>query len=70
MLRLGPERKAIVLAGAGQSYTERNIAQVLRSTFPINLGVIKEFVHVMYDCDEPLLKSSRCLMWTLERETP
>ena len=53
--RLGSERKAIVLAAAGQSYTERNVAQALRSTFPINLGVIKEFVHVMDDCDEPLM---------------
>ena len=53
--RLGPERKAIVLAAAGQSYTERNVAQALRSTFPINLGVTKEFVHVMDDCDEPLM---------------
>ena len=40
--RLGPERKAIVLAAAGQSYTERNVAHALRSTFPINLGVTKE----------------------------
>ena len=53
--RLGPERKAIVLAAAGQSYTERNVAQAPRSTFPINLGVTKEFVHVMDDCDEPLI---------------
>ena len=53
--RLGPERKAIVLAAAGQSYTERNVAQALRSTFPTNLGVTKEFVHVMDDCDEPLM---------------
>ena len=53
--RLGPERKAIVLVAAGQSYTERNVAQALRSTFPINLGVTKEFVHVMDDCDEPLM---------------
>ena len=52
---LGPERKAIVLAAAGQSYTERNVAQALRSTFPVNLGVTKEFVHVMDDCDEPLM---------------
>ena len=35
--------------------TERNVAQALRSTFPINLGVTKEFVHVMDDCDEPLM---------------
>ena len=53
--RLGPERKAIVLAAAGQSYTERNVAQALRSTFPVNLGVTKEFVHVMGDSDEPLM---------------
>ena len=53
--RLGPERKAIVLAAAGQSYTERNVAQALRSTFPVNLGVTKEFVHVMDGCDEPLM---------------
>ena len=53
--RLGPERKAIVLAAAGQSYTERNVAQALRSTFPVNLGVTKEFVHVMDDCDEPVM---------------
>ena len=53
--RLGPERKAIVLAAAGQSYTERNISQALLSTFPINLSVTKEFVHVMDDCDEPLM---------------
>ena len=53
--RLGPERKAIVLAAAGQSYKERNVAQALRSTFPINLGVTKKFVHVMDDCDEPLM---------------
>ena len=53
--RLGPERKAIVLAAARQSYTERNVAQALRSTFPINLGVTKEFVHIMDDCDEPLM---------------
>ena len=53
--RLGPERKAIVLAAAGQSYTEPNVAQALRSTFPINLGVTKEFVHVMDDGDEPLV---------------
>ena len=52
---LGPERKAIVLAAAGQSYTERNVAQALRSIFPVNLGVTKEFVHVMDDCDEPLM---------------
>ena len=32
---------------------ERNVAQALRSTFPTNLGVTKEFVHVMDDCDEP-----------------
>ena len=30
--RLGPERKAIVLAVAGQSHTERNVARALRST--------------------------------------
>ena len=36
--RLGPERKAIVLAATGQSYTERNVAQALRSTFPVNFG--------------------------------
>ena len=53
--RLGPERKALVLAAAGQSYTKRNVAQALRSTFQINLGVTKEFVHVMGDCDEPLM---------------
>ena len=53
--RLGPERIAIVLAAAGQSYTERNVAQALRSTFPINLGVTWEFLHVMDDCDEPLM---------------
>ena len=54
--RLGPERKAIVLASAGQPYTERNGAQALRSTFPINLGVTKEFAHVMDECDdEPLM---------------
>ena len=53
--RLGPERKAIVLAAAGQSYTERNVAQALRSTFTVNLGVTKEFVHVMDDCDEPVM---------------
>ena len=47
------ERKAIVLAAVGQSYVERNIAQALRSTFPVNLGVTKEFLHVMDDCDEP-----------------
>ena len=35
---LGPERKAIVLAGAGQSYTERNVAQALRSTFSDQVG--------------------------------
>ena len=40
--RLGPERK-------------RNVAQAFRSTLPINLGVTKEFVHVMDDCDEPLM---------------
>ena len=34
---------------------ERNVAQALRSTFPIYLGVTKEFVHVMDDCDEPLM---------------
>ena len=43
------------LAAAGQSYTERNVAQALRSTFPVNLGVAKEFAHVMDDCDEPLM---------------
>ena len=53
--RMGAERKAIVLAAAGQSYTERNVAEALRSTCPINLGVTKEFVHVMDDCDEPLM---------------
>ena len=34
--RLRPERKAVVLAAAGQSYTERNVAQALplfRSTW-------------------------------------
>ena len=46
---LGPERKATVLAAAGQPYTERNVAQALRYTFPINLGVTKEFLHVMDD---------------------
>ena len=30
-VRRGPERKAIVLAAAGQSYTERNVAQALRN---------------------------------------
>ena len=53
--RLGPERKVVVPVAAGQSYTERNAAQALRSTFPINLGVTKEFVRVMDDCDEPLM---------------
>ena len=48
-------RHGIVLAAAGQSYTERSVAQALRSTFPVNLGVTKEFVHVMDDCDEPLM---------------
>ena len=43
--RLGPERKAIVLAAARQSYTERNVAQAFHSTFPVNLGVTKEVVH-------------------------
>ena len=51
--RLGPERKALVLAAARQSHMERNVAQALRSTFPTNLGVTKNFVHVMDDCDEP-----------------
>ena len=45
-VRLGLERKAIVLAAAGQSYTD---------PFSINLGVTKEFVHVTDDCDEPLI---------------
>ena len=39
--RWGPECKAVVLAAAGQSYTERNVTQALRSTFPINLGMTK-----------------------------
>ena len=65
---LGPERKAIVLAAAGQSYTERNVAQALRCTFPVILGGTKEFVHVMDDCDEPLDASWRtvdvcCGLW-------
>ena len=50
--RLGPERKALVLAAAGQFYVERNVAQALRSSFPVKLGVTKEFVHVVDDCDE------------------
>ena len=52
---LGPERKAIVSAAAGQSFTEQNVAQALRSTFPINWGVTKDFFHVMDDCDEPVM---------------
>ena len=67
--RLGPERKAIVLAAAGQSYTERNVAQALRSTFLIKLGVTKSlftsWTIVMSLCC--LLKNSRHLKWTLER---
>ena len=46
--RLGLERKAIVLAAAGKSYLERNVAQALRSTFPINLGVTTSWM-----TDEP-----------------
>ena len=61
--RLGPERKAIVLAAAGQSYTERKFALALRSTFPINLGVTKEFVHVMDDCGEPLMPLEEQSVW-------
>ena len=29
---------------------------ILSHTFPVNLGVTKEFVHVMDDCDEPLMR--------------
>ena len=36
--RLGPERKAIVLAAARQSYTERNVAQALRSHLSDQFG--------------------------------
>ena len=71
--RLGPERKAIVLADAGQLYMERNVAQALRSTFPFNLGVTKEFAHVMDDCDEPsmpLEEQSVSEADPGERETP
>ena len=28
------------------------VAQALRSTFPIDLGVTNEFVHIMDDCEE------------------
>ena len=71
--RLGPERKGIVLAAAGQSYAERNVAQALRSTLPIQLGVTKEFVHVTDDCDEPLMpleQQSFSEVDSGERETP
>ena len=64
--RLGPERKAIVLAAAGQSYMERNVAQVLRSTFPINLGVPRS-LFTSWMIARCLLKNSRRLKWTLER---
>ena len=37
-VRLGPERKAIVLAAAGQSFVEKNLTQALRSTFPHSLA--------------------------------
>ena len=49
-VRLGPERKAIVLAAAGQSYVEKNLAQALRPSCPHSLASTKEFVHLI---DEP-----------------
>ena len=45
--RLGPERKAIVLASADRSYKEHSIAQALRATSPHNLATTKEFVQVV-----------------------
>ena len=45
--RLGPERKAMVLAAADRSYKEHSIAQALRATSPHNLATTKEFVQVV-----------------------
>ena len=40
--RLGPERKAIVLAAASLSFSEQSIAQALRATCPHNLASTKK----------------------------
>ena len=44
--RLGPQRKAIVLA-AGQSCVKQSLAQALRSAIPRNLATMEEFVYVV-----------------------
>ena len=50
--RLGPARKALVLAAAGQSLVEKNISQALRSTLPPSLASAQEFVHQIDEqCD-------------------
>ena len=49
--KLGPERKAIVLAASRRSYQEDDIASALRITFPSNLASGKDYVHVAEDED-------------------
>ena len=50
--RLEPERKAIVVAAAGQSHAQQNNAFALRATSPHNVATTKEFVHVLDESEE------------------
>ena len=45
--RLGPERKAIVLAAAGRSYNEHSVDQALPATSPHSLVTPKDIVQVV-----------------------
>ena len=41
-----------MLAAAGPSYTEQNVAQALRDTFPHNLAPTKKFGHVVDESED------------------
>ena len=52
----------------------RNVAQTLRSTFPVNLDVTKEFVHVMSEVDsgetDALITNFETLSSTTDESCP
>ncbi|CAK9106407.1 unnamed protein product, partial [Durusdinium trenchii] len=53
--RLSPERKAVVLAAARQSYKEQDIAAALRTTYPDNLyQAAKQTATYRVDPEEPM----------------
>ena len=57
-----------MLAAAGQSYTEQNIAQALRATLPHNLAPTKRFGHVADESEDLTEETDATLEQRVEDE--